>query len=126
MPDWCPLPNSPLPNKRLKWNDVKDSDRSSIQDSYLRGLNITYEILENAKHVDEVPNGYILYRWSENLKMDFGIIGEEDNSIGIVCGMGAFCAIGAPQSAVKQTIEEVKDLAERDLQQLMEKNNENN
>jgi hypothetical protein len=97
----------------MNWQPVEDPNRSAIQEAHVEDLDVTYAILENSQYVDVEPDGFILWRVSDDKGM--GLVGERDGVVGVVCGIGSFCAIGAPPGTKRSTIEEIKELAELDF-----------
>lgn len=100
--------------KILTWSEILDSERSAIEESSSAN-GVHYEILTNQQYTDQKYEGYTLYRISD-------VMGEhEDGYIyenGVACGCGIACAIGVPLYAIKKSIDEIKLIAEKDVQNI--------
>jgi hypothetical protein len=92
---------------KLIWTKISDPERSAIEESSsINGIH--YEILFNQRYVDQKFNGYTLYQINDIMGAhEDGYVDEK----GIICGCATACAIGLPPSAIKKTIDEIKELA---------------
>ena len=63
--------------------------------------------------MDGESQGFVMYRYNDATFVA-GCIGEIDGKVGIVHGLGMACAAGFHPSVIKQSIEELKELAEKD------------
>jgi len=102
----------------LKWIKVTDKDASIIEEATNEELQLTYEILPAQQRTDEKWNGYMVNRCSLDYKFEDGILGEYKGEVGICCGISIFCAIGLPPNTGNGNLDYVKELAERDLNNL--------
>lgn len=94
------------------WTEVKDPERACfIESDCIRGIH--YEILYAQEYINQKPRGYVLYRIRDDYTQ--GCIGEINGKVGIVQGAGQACALGFHPLVIKQSIEELKNLAVRDL-----------
>jgi hypothetical protein len=96
----------------LMWTEVNDPERSCFMQAET-GNGIRYEMIYAQQYVYQKSTGYVLCR----IQKDFtqGCIGDIGGKVGIVHGISMACAAGFHPSVVKQSIEELKDLAEKDL-----------
>lgn len=82
----------------MVWKEVDDEERVATLETE------GYEIFRNQRHEYEEPNGYLLFS-----KEKIGLLDHNGN---VVCGLGMYCAVGAPPEAIFQTIDEAKAVVE--------------
>lgn len=104
--------------QRLKWTIV-DNERTAIEESVVKEINITYEILPNQRETNGKQDGYILNRIANDYQYADGILGLFEDSVGICCGISSYSAIGLPPNGkCNGDIEYIKYMAETDLRNL--------
>jgi hypothetical protein len=102
-------------NKQLVWQEVNDPQRSAFMQAE-EGV-IVYEMLYAQRYVDSKSEGYVLYRVKTST-FEQGCIGDVDGKIGIVHGLAIASAQGFHPSVIKKTVEELKELAQKDFELL--------